>query len=79
MAYIAAFDAGTTAVKGTLVNEAGAAVLSCSVELSTLCRDGFQEQAPRDWWAAFCEISLFILIIKSQHVSVLSYISHYKI
>ena len=57
MAYIAAFDAGTTAVKGTLVNEAGAAVLSCSVELSTLCRDGFQEQAPRDWWAAFCEIS----------------------
>ena len=57
MAYIAAFDAGTTAVKGTLVNEAGAAVLSCSVELSTLCRDGFQEQATRDWWAAFCEIS----------------------
>lgn len=57
MAYIAAFDAGTTAVKGTLVNEAGEAVLSRSVELSTLCRDGFQEQAPQDWWSAFCEIS----------------------
>ena len=58
MTYIAAFDAGTTAVKGTLVNEAGEAVLSRSVELSTLCHDGFQEQAPQDWWAAFCEISL---------------------
>ena len=57
MTYIAAFDAGTTAVKGTLVNEAGEAVLSRSVELSTLCHDGFQEQAPQDWWAAFCEIS----------------------
>ena len=48
MTYIAAFDAGTTAVKGTLVNEAGEAVLSRSVELSTLCHDGFQEQAPQD-------------------------------
>lgn len=57
MTYVAAFDAGTTAVKGTLVNEAGEAVLSRSVELSTLCQDGFQEQAPQDWWAAFCAIS----------------------
>ena len=57
MTYIAAFDAGTTAVKGTLVNEAGEAVLSRSVELPTLCHDGFQEQAPQDWWAAFCTIS----------------------
>ena len=57
MTFIAAFDAGTTAVKGTLVNEAGEAVLSRSVELSTLCHNGFQEQAPQDWWAAFCEIS----------------------
>ena len=57
MTYIAAFDAGTTAVKGTLVNEAGEAALSRSVELSTLCHDGFQEQAPQDWWEAFCAIS----------------------
>lgn len=57
MTYIAAFDAGTTAVKGTLVNEAGEAALSRSVELSTLCHDGFQEQAPQDWWTAFCQIS----------------------
>ena len=57
MTYIAAFDASTTAVKGTLVNEAGEAVLSRSVEISTICRDGFQEQAPQDWWAAFCTIS----------------------
>ena len=57
MTYIAAFDAGTTAVKGTLVNEAGEVVLSRSVELSTLCHDGFQEQASQDWWEAFCAIS----------------------
>ena len=57
MTYIAAFDAGTTAVKGTLVNEAGEAALSRSVELSTLCHDGFQEQASQDWWEAFCAIS----------------------
>ena len=57
MAYIAAFDAGTTAVKGTLVSEAGEAVLSCSAELTTLVREGFQEQEPGDWWAAFCAIS----------------------
>ena len=57
MAYIAAFDAGTTAMKGTLVNEAGEAVLSRSAELTTMIREGFQEQAPEDWWAAFCAIS----------------------
>ena len=58
MTYIAAFDAGTTAVKGTLVNEAGETVVSCSAELTTLTRGGFQEQNPGDWWAAFCAISL---------------------
>ena len=57
MAYIAAFDAGTTAVKGTLVDETGHIALSGSVELATICREGLQEQAPQDWWAAFCAIS----------------------
>ncbi|MDY3281074.1 xylulokinase [Dysosmobacter sp.] len=57
MAYIAAFDAGTTAMKGTLVNEAGETVVSCSAELTTLTRGGFQEQNPGDWWAAFCAIT----------------------
>lgn len=57
MTYVAAFDAGTTAVKGTLVSETGEAVLTRSVELSVICRDGFQEQAPQDWWTAFCDIS----------------------
>ena len=57
MTYIATFDAGTTAVKGTLVNEAGEAILSRSVELPTLCHDRCQEQAPQDWWAAFRTIS----------------------
>lgn len=54
--YIAAFDAGTTAVKGTLVNREGKAVLSRSVEITTICNDGFQEQSPQDWWKAFCTI-----------------------
>lgn len=57
MALIAAFDVGTTAVKGTLVNAAGEGVLSRSVNLTTLSGDGVQEQAPQDWWAAFLEIS----------------------
>lgn len=57
MTYVAAFDAGTTAVKGTLVSETGEAVLTRSAELSVICRDGFQEQAPQDWWTAFCDIS----------------------
>ena len=36
MTYTAAFDAGTTAIKGTLINEAGEIVLSRSAELTTM-------------------------------------------
>ena len=49
MTYTAAFDAGTTAIKGTLINEAGEIVLSRSAELTTMFREGLQEQEPRDW------------------------------
>ena len=57
MQYIAAFDAGTTAVKGVLVDLEGNAALVRSAEIPTLAQGGFQEQDPETWWAAFQEIS----------------------
>ena len=57
MTYIAAFDAGTTALKGTLVDEAGESVYSASSELTMLGDGAFQEQSPRQWWDAFCAIT----------------------
>ena len=44
--YTAAFDAGTTAVKGALVDENGKVVFSRSTELTTLLSGSFQEQRP---------------------------------
>ncbi len=55
--YIAAFDAGTTAVKGVLVDVEGRAVLTRSADIPTLTRNGAQEQDPETWWAAFRSIS----------------------
>lgn len=55
--YTSAFDAGTTAVKGTLVDENGKVVFSRSAELTTLLSGSFQEQRPQDWWQAFCAIA----------------------
>lgn len=53
MQYIAAFDAGTTAVKGVLVDLEGRAAAAQSVDIPTLAENGFQEQAPQAWWKAF--------------------------
>lgn len=53
MRYIATFDAGTTAVKGVLVDLEGRAALSRSADIPTLAEDGHQEQDPRTWWDAF--------------------------
>lgn len=53
MRYIAAFDAGTTAVKGVLVDMEGRAAVSKSVDIPTLAENGFQEQDPQTWWEAF--------------------------
>ncbi len=55
--YIAAFDAGTTAVKGVLADLDGRAVLVRSVDVPTLTQGGVQEQEPEAWWAAFRCIS----------------------
>ena len=57
MRYIAAFDAGTTAVKAALMEESGRAVRTVSEDIPTFFEGGFREQDPRDWWAAFCRLS----------------------
>ena len=57
MRYIAAFDAGTTAVKAALMEESGRAVRTVSEDIPTFFEGGFREQDPRNWWAAFCRLS----------------------
>lgn len=57
MKLIAAFDVGTTAVKGVLVSERGELVFSQKVNISTNYHDGFVEQNPEEWYDAFCRIA----------------------
>lgn len=57
MPYIATFDVGTTAVKGVLVDMDGHAIVTQSVDIPTIVKDGFQEQDPLVWWVAFRTIS----------------------
>lgn len=54
---IAAFDIGTTAVKGVLVSEKGECIASTSVNISTYFQEDHQEQDPLEWYEAFCGIS----------------------
>ena len=54
--YTAVFDAGTTAIKGALVDTEGRIVFSRSAELETLCSGSFHEQEPEMWWQAFCAV-----------------------
>ena len=56
--YIAAFDVGTTAVKGVLADEAGRPAAVLSIEIPTLFEGNLKEQDPQSWWDAFREISL---------------------
>ena len=55
--YIAAFDVGTTAVKGILAQCDGTVAAVRSVDIPTLYAGGVQEQDPQCWWEAFCVIS----------------------
>lgn len=55
--YIAAFDIGTTAVKGVLACEDGTLTSSRSIEIPTIFEGEKKEQDPRVWYEAFCEIS----------------------
>lgn len=61
MKYVAAFDIGTTAVKGVMVSERKQAVASYSQTIKTIYGNGRKEQDPLDWYAAFCEISRKLL------------------
>ena len=57
MKYIATFDFGTTAVKGALVETGGRIRRMESRDLNLILRDGFVEQDPAEWTAAFREIT----------------------
>lgn len=60
MKYIAAFDIGTTAVKGVLCSEDGVLLDSGSVDISTIFSGEnaeYKEQDPAEWYSAFCRIS----------------------
>lgn len=57
MPYIAAFDIGTTTVKGVLVDLEGHSLFSKSLEIPTIAENGHQEQDPRTWMEAFQAIS----------------------
>lgn len=56
--YIAAFDVGTTAVKGVLVDEMGRPTAARSIDIPTLFTGEWKEQNPQSWWDAFQRISL---------------------
>lgn len=55
--YVAAFDAGTTALKGALVDRRGRIVASASSELNLIINGDYREQSPDQWWQAFCTVS----------------------
>lgn len=57
MRYIATFDAGTTAVKGVLIDLEGRIIASQSIDIPTLADQGQQEQDPETWWTAFQMLS----------------------
>lgn len=50
--YVAAFDAGTTALKGALVDRRGRIVASASSELNLIINGDYREQSPDQWWQA---------------------------
>jgi xylulokinase len=60
MSYVAAFDLGTTAVKGVLVSGERKAVFQHTLPLKTLFSGDYKEQSPHDWYGAFCGISRMI-------------------
>lgn len=55
--YIAAFDIGTTAVKGVLACEDGTLTASRSIDIPTIFEGDRKEQDPLVWYEAFCRIS----------------------
>ena len=57
MGYILAFDAGTTALKGALLENGRVCVQEYSVPATTIYDGAYKEQDPNLWYSGFCEIS----------------------
>lgn len=54
---VAAYDIGTTAVKGVLMEDAGTVLSSASEPVTTIFDGERKEQDPEEWWEQFCKIS----------------------
>lgn len=57
MKYVASFDVGTTAVKGVVADGNGLICASGKRDILTYIKGVRAEQAPEDWFGAFCDIS----------------------
>ncbi|MFD1030233.1 xylulokinase [Metaplanococcus flavidus] len=57
MEYVAAFDLGTTAIKGILLSRDGEIQAECSIVIETYYRsNNIVEQNPEEWWEAVKKI-----------------------
>ncbi|WP_240540869.1 xylulokinase [Bifidobacterium vespertilionis] len=54
---VATFDAGTTAIKGAMVDRNGRVIASASGELDLIIDGDRREQDPDQWWRVFREVS----------------------
>ncbi|KAB8295408.1 xylulokinase [Bifidobacterium avesanii] len=54
---VATFDAGTTAIKGALVDREGRIVASASGDLGLIIDGDRREQDPDEWWRVFREVA----------------------
>ena len=57
MQYTAAFDIGTTAIKGLLADDQQQILFQSSIAITTQISGDFKEQNPDDWYHGFCAIS----------------------
>ena len=57
MGHILAFDAGTTALKGALLENGCVCVQEHSIPVTTIFNGEHKEQDPNLWYSGFCEIS----------------------
>ncbi|MFD0713001.1 FGGY-family carbohydrate kinase [Paenibacillus sp. GCM10027626] len=75
MKYIAAFDIGSTNVKGVLVNEEAAIFFEKNVPIEIDYTGGLVEQDPETWYKAVVRIAedWFRSGIKPQHIALISF------
>lgn len=59
--YAAVFDAGTTTLKGAMVDDGGRIIASASENLDLLIDGDEREQDPGQWWQAFRNVSRSML------------------